>query len=144
MSGPGKTVAVVGDGAVGLLAVLAAKQPGVERIIAMSRHEDRQRVGYAKSVSRGESVFVDQSPSRSRRSTRFVGECMTCSFRAAGSGGFRLSARLACGCVVAGEDAEHPLERRDLLGGLITITELRHEPRFVKPLTGSGRRVSAR
>ena len=38
-AGPGKTVAVVGDGAVGLLAVLAAKQLGAERIIAMSRHE---------------------------------------------------------------------------------------------------------
>src|SRR5215203_5290110 len=43
-AGPGKTVAVVGDGAVGLLAVLAAKQLGSERIIAMSRHESRQRL----------------------------------------------------------------------------------------------------
>src|SRR3982751_3088903 len=42
--GPGKTVAVVGDGAVGLLGVLAAKQLGGERIIAMSRHEPRQRL----------------------------------------------------------------------------------------------------
>jgi len=41
---PGKTVAVVGDGAVGLLAVLAAKQLGAERIIAMSRHDSRQRL----------------------------------------------------------------------------------------------------
>src|SRR4030095_16504105 len=41
---PGKTVAVVGDGAVGLLAVLAAKQLGAERIIAMSRHADRQKL----------------------------------------------------------------------------------------------------
>lgn len=40
--GPGKTVAVVGDGAVGLLGVLAAKQLGAERIIAMSRHAERQ------------------------------------------------------------------------------------------------------
>ncbi len=40
--GPGKTVAVVGDGAVGLSGVLAAKQLGAERIIAMSRHKDRQ------------------------------------------------------------------------------------------------------
>jgi threonine dehydrogenase-like Zn-dependent dehydrogenase len=39
---PGKTVAVVGDGAVGLLAVLAARQFGAARIIAMSRHEPRQ------------------------------------------------------------------------------------------------------
>lgn len=43
-AGPGKTVAVVGDGAVGLLAILAAKQLGAERIIAMSRHESRQRL----------------------------------------------------------------------------------------------------
>jgi threonine dehydrogenase-like Zn-dependent dehydrogenase len=43
-AGPGKTVAVVGDGAVGLLGVLAAKQLGAERIIAMSRHEPRQRL----------------------------------------------------------------------------------------------------
>ena len=41
---PGKTVAVVGDGAVGLLAVLAARQLGAERIIAMSRHESRQKL----------------------------------------------------------------------------------------------------
>jgi len=41
-TGSGKTVAVVGDGAVGLLAVLAAKQLGAERIIAISRHPDRQ------------------------------------------------------------------------------------------------------
>jgi threonine dehydrogenase-like Zn-dependent dehydrogenase len=40
--GPGKSVAVVGDGAVGLLGVLAAKQLGAQRIIAMSRHADRQ------------------------------------------------------------------------------------------------------
>ena len=40
--GPGKTVAVVGDGAVGLLGVLAARELGAERIIAMSRHADRQ------------------------------------------------------------------------------------------------------
>jgi len=43
-AGPGKTVAVVGDGAVGLLGILAAKQLGAERIIAMSRHADRQEL----------------------------------------------------------------------------------------------------
>lgn len=43
-AGPGKTVAVVGDGAVGLLAILAAKQLGADRIIAMSRHESRQKL----------------------------------------------------------------------------------------------------
>jgi threonine dehydrogenase-like Zn-dependent dehydrogenase len=40
----GDTVAVVGDGAVGLSAVLASKRLGAERIIAMSRHEPRQRL----------------------------------------------------------------------------------------------------
>ncbi len=40
----GSTVAVVGDGAVGLLGVLSAKQMGAKRIIAMSRHESRQKL----------------------------------------------------------------------------------------------------
>jgi threonine dehydrogenase-like Zn-dependent dehydrogenase len=42
--GFGKTVVVVGDGAVGLCAVLSARQMGAERIIAMSRHADRQKL----------------------------------------------------------------------------------------------------
>lgn len=41
---PGSTVAVVGDGAVGLCAILASKRLGAARIIAMSRHADRQQV----------------------------------------------------------------------------------------------------
>jgi threonine dehydrogenase-like Zn-dependent dehydrogenase len=41
---PGKTVVVVGDGAVGLLAVLSARQLGADRIIAMSRHPARQKL----------------------------------------------------------------------------------------------------
>ncbi|WP_326828020.1 MULTISPECIES: zinc-dependent alcohol dehydrogenase family protein [unclassified Streptomyces] len=41
---PGDTVAVVGDGAVGLCAVIAAKELGAGRIIAMSRHEPRQKL----------------------------------------------------------------------------------------------------
>jgi threonine dehydrogenase-like Zn-dependent dehydrogenase len=41
---PGKTVVVVGDGAVGLLGVLCAKQMGGGRIIAMSRHPARQKL----------------------------------------------------------------------------------------------------
>jgi threonine dehydrogenase-like Zn-dependent dehydrogenase len=43
-AGPGRTVAVVGDGAVGLMAILAARQLGAERVIAMSRHPERQRL----------------------------------------------------------------------------------------------------
>lgn len=41
---PGSTVVVVGDGAVGLCGVLAAVQLGAERVVAMSRHEPRQRL----------------------------------------------------------------------------------------------------
>jgi threonine dehydrogenase-like Zn-dependent dehydrogenase len=42
--GPGKTVVVIGDGAVGLLAILASRQLGAERILAMSRHPKRQQL----------------------------------------------------------------------------------------------------
>jgi threonine dehydrogenase-like Zn-dependent dehydrogenase len=55
-AGPGKTVAVVGDGAVGLLAVLAARQLGAERIIAMSRHEPRQQL----AIEFGATDFVTE------------------------------------------------------------------------------------
>jgi len=41
---PGATVAVVGDGAVGLLGVLSARQMGADQIIAMSRHAPRQKL----------------------------------------------------------------------------------------------------
>lgn len=41
---PGSTAVVVGDGAVGLCGVLAARELGAERVIAMSRHEPRQKV----------------------------------------------------------------------------------------------------
>src|ERR687886_16663 len=41
---PGSTVVVVGDGAVGLLGVLSARQLGAERIITMSRHPARQQL----------------------------------------------------------------------------------------------------
>lgn len=40
----GDTVVVVGDGAVGLSGVLAAARMGAERVVAMSRHESRQRI----------------------------------------------------------------------------------------------------
>ena len=45
--GEGSTVVVVGDGAVGLMGVLAAKEMGAERIIAMSRHKTRQDLAIA-------------------------------------------------------------------------------------------------
>src|SRR5215472_13902607 len=52
----GDTVAVVGDGAVGLCAVLAARRLGAERIIALSRHTDRQKLALAF----GATDIVDQ------------------------------------------------------------------------------------
>jgi threonine dehydrogenase-like Zn-dependent dehydrogenase len=55
-AGPHKTVAVVGDGAVGLLAVLAARQLGAERIIAMSRHAPRQQL----AVEYGATDIVEE------------------------------------------------------------------------------------
>lgn len=44
---PGATVAVVGDGAVGLCGVLAASAMGAERVVALSRHEPRQELARA-------------------------------------------------------------------------------------------------
>ncbi|WP_264029043.1 zinc-binding dehydrogenase [Cellulosimicrobium sp. SH8] len=46
-AGPGRAIVVVGDGAVGLLAVLAAAQLGAEQVIAMSRHAPRQELARA-------------------------------------------------------------------------------------------------
>jgi threonine dehydrogenase-like Zn-dependent dehydrogenase len=54
--GPDKSVAVVGDGAVGLLAVLAARELGARRIIMMSRHEDRQKL----AVEFGATEIVEE------------------------------------------------------------------------------------
>jgi threonine dehydrogenase-like Zn-dependent dehydrogenase len=54
--GPGKSVVVVGDGAVGLHGVLAASQLGAERIIMMSRHEPRQRL----AVDYGATDIVEE------------------------------------------------------------------------------------
>ena len=64
-AGPGKTVAVVGDGAVGLLGILAAKQLGAERIIAMSRHQPRQTARHR--------VRSDRHRRRTRRRRRASG-----------------------------------------------------------------------
>ncbi|WP_439564543.1 zinc-dependent alcohol dehydrogenase family protein [Microcella sp.] len=54
--GPGATVAVVGDGAVGLCAVIAAKRLGAARIVMMSRHSDRQ----ALAIRFGATDIVEQ------------------------------------------------------------------------------------
>jgi threonine dehydrogenase-like Zn-dependent dehydrogenase len=70
---PGVTVAVVGDGAVGLLAVLAAKQMGAERIIAMSRHAARQRLAREFGATDVVAERGDEGVARIKDLTRGVG-----------------------------------------------------------------------
>jgi len=71
--GPGKTVAVVGDGAVGLLGVLAARQLGAERIIAMSRHEDRQKLALDFGATDIVAERGDEGVERIKELTRGLG-----------------------------------------------------------------------
>jgi threonine dehydrogenase-like Zn-dependent dehydrogenase len=70
---PGATVAVVGDGAVGLLAILSAKQLGAERIIAMSRHETRQRLAREFGATDVVTERGDDGIARIKELTKGVG-----------------------------------------------------------------------
>ena len=72
-AGPGKTVAVVGDGAVGLLGVLAAKQLGAERIIAMSRHEPRQKLALEFGATDIVTERGDEGVARIKELTKGLG-----------------------------------------------------------------------
>jgi threonine dehydrogenase-like Zn-dependent dehydrogenase len=70
---PGMTVAVVGDGAVGLLGVLSAKLMGAERIIAMSRHPSRQKLALAFGATDIVAERGDEGVGRVKDLTRGVG-----------------------------------------------------------------------
>ena len=70
---PGKTVAVVGDGAVGLLGVLSAKLMGAERIIAMSRHESRQKLAREFGATDIVSERSDEGVARIKELTKGTG-----------------------------------------------------------------------
>ncbi len=72
-AGPGKSVAVVGDGAVGLLGVLAAKKLGAEQVIAMSRHEPRQKLALEFGATHIVSERGDEGVDRIRELTGGVG-----------------------------------------------------------------------
>ena len=72
-AGPAKTVAVVGDGAVGLLAVLAASQLGAEQIIAMSRHAPRQQLAVEYGATEIVSERGDAGVARVRELTGGLG-----------------------------------------------------------------------
>src|SRR5881398_2679458 len=78
---PGMTVAIVGDGAVGLLGVLSAKQMGAERIFAMSRHESRQKLAREFGATDIVTERGDEGVARVKELTKSVGadavlECM--------------------------------------------------------------------
>ena len=70
---PGMTVAVVGDGAVGLLGVLSAKQMGAERIMAMSRHEARQKLAREFGASDIVTERGDEGVARIKDLTNGIG-----------------------------------------------------------------------
>jgi threonine dehydrogenase-like Zn-dependent dehydrogenase len=71
--GPGKTVAIVGDGAVGLCAVLAARQLGADRIIAMSRHEERQKLALEFGATEIVTERGDEGVAKIRELTEGLG-----------------------------------------------------------------------
>jgi threonine dehydrogenase-like Zn-dependent dehydrogenase len=70
---PGKTVVVVGDGAVGLLAILSARQMGAKRIIAMSRHEARQKLALNFGAADIVTERGDEGVARIKELTKGVG-----------------------------------------------------------------------
>ena len=70
---PGATVAVVGDGAVGLLGVLSARQMGAGRIIAMSRHVLRQKLAREFGATDIVSERGDEAVARIKELTQGIG-----------------------------------------------------------------------
>jgi threonine dehydrogenase-like Zn-dependent dehydrogenase len=70
---PGATVVVVGDGAVGLLGVLSAKQMGAERVIAMSRHDVRQKLAREFGATDIVAERGDEGVSRIMDMTKGIG-----------------------------------------------------------------------
>jgi threonine dehydrogenase-like Zn-dependent dehydrogenase len=70
---PGSTVVVVGDGAVGLMGVLAAKQMGAERIIAMSRHKTRQELALEYGATDIVAERGDEGVAKVKELTKRIG-----------------------------------------------------------------------
>jgi threonine dehydrogenase-like Zn-dependent dehydrogenase len=70
---PGATVAVVGDGAVGLLGALSARQMGAERIIVMSRHPSRQQLAREFGATEIVTERGDEGVARIKELTHGVG-----------------------------------------------------------------------
>src|SRR5215208_4477329 len=112
---PGSTVAVVGDGAVGLMAVLSAKQMGAERIIAMSRHETRQQLAREYGATDIVVERGDEGVARIRELTRGIGadsvlecvgtqESMLQAIRSARKGGYVSYVGVPHGVELRGEE----------------------------------------
>lgn len=70
---PGATTVVVGDGALGLLGVLAAKQLGAESIIAISRHAPRQRLAREFGATDIVTERGDEGIARIKELTKGIG-----------------------------------------------------------------------
>ena len=70
---PGSTVVVVGDGAVGLLGVLSAKQMGADRILVMSRHDSRQKIAREYGATYIVTERGDEGVARSKDLTKGIG-----------------------------------------------------------------------
>jgi threonine dehydrogenase-like Zn-dependent dehydrogenase len=70
---PGSTVVVVGDGAVGLCGVIAAKEMGAERIVAMSRHASRQKLALQFGATDIVEVRGDEGVARIKEMTGGIG-----------------------------------------------------------------------
>jgi len=112
---PGMTVAVVGDGAVGLLGVLSAARMGAERIIAMSRHEPRQQLARTFGATDIVTERGEEAVARTKDMTHGVGadatlecvgtsEAMTQALRSTRPGGFVGYVGVPHGVNIAGEE----------------------------------------
>ncbi|MFI2754042.1 zinc-dependent alcohol dehydrogenase family protein [Cellulomonas sp. P22] len=105
--GPGMSVVVVGDGAVGLSGVLAAAQLGATTVIAMSRHEARQKV----ATEFGATHIVAE------RGDEGIAKVMAL------TDGIGADAVLEC---VGTEDARHQAVRAARPGGMIGVVGVPH------------------
>ncbi|MCA0295114.1 MAG: zinc-dependent alcohol dehydrogenase family protein [Actinobacteria bacterium] len=95
--GPGSSVVVVGDGAVGLSGVLAAAQLGASTVIAMSRHADRQEVAKAFGATHIVTERGEEGIARVKELTEGIGA--DCVLECVGTDDARVQ---AVGCVRAG------------------------------------------
>ncbi len=111
----GATVVVVGDGAVGLLGILSAKQMGAERIIAMSRHESRQKLAREFGATDIVTERGDEGVARIKDLTKGIGagsvlecvgtqESMLQAIQAARPGGFVSYVGVPHGVTLDGRD----------------------------------------